>query len=40
LSVPDEVWNAIRRETASSHAYGMATARDIHALSGMIKPMR
>src|SRR5438093_11443135 len=37
LSIPDKTWETIRRETASSHAYGMATARDIHALSGMIK---
>jgi len=40
LSIPDKTWETIRREMASSHAYGMATARDIHALSGMIKPMR
>ena len=37
LSIPDEIWNAIRRETASSHAYGMTMARDIHALSGTVK---
>jgi response regulator RpfG family c-di-GMP phosphodiesterase len=40
LSIPDEIWEAIRRETAASHAYGMTTARDIHALSGIVQPMR
>src|SRR5436309_12470985 len=33
LSTPAKTWATIRRETASSHAHGMATARDIHAPS-------
>jgi response regulator RpfG family c-di-GMP phosphodiesterase len=38
LSIPDETWEMIRRETASIQALGLATASDIQALSGLVKP--
>lgn len=40
LNIPDEIWEAIRRETASNHSYGMTTASDIRALSGTVNPTR
>ncbi len=37
LNIPDETWEAIRRETASIQTIGLATASDIQALSGLVK---
>jgi response regulator RpfG family c-di-GMP phosphodiesterase len=33
LNICDETWEAIRRETAAIHSFGLATASDIQALS-------
>jgi response regulator RpfG family c-di-GMP phosphodiesterase len=37
LSIPDEIWEAIRRETAIIQAFAFATASDIQALSKLVK---
>jgi HD-GYP domain-containing protein (c-di-GMP phosphodiesterase class II) len=37
LSIPDETWEAIRRETAAIQAFALATASDIQALSKQVK---
>jgi response regulator RpfG family c-di-GMP phosphodiesterase len=38
LSIPDETWELIRRETSAIQAYAFATASDIHALTTLVKP--
>ena len=38
LSIPDETWKVIRRETVAIQAFAFATARDIQALSKPVKP--
>ncbi len=37
LNIPEETWMAVRTETASIHSFGLATASDIQALSGLVK---
>jgi response regulator RpfG family c-di-GMP phosphodiesterase len=37
LSIPDETWEAIRRETAAIQAFAFATASDIQALARLVK---
>jgi HD-GYP domain-containing protein (c-di-GMP phosphodiesterase class II) len=37
LNVPEETWEAVRTETASINRFGLATASDIQALSGLVK---
>jgi response regulator RpfG family c-di-GMP phosphodiesterase len=37
LNIPEETWEAIRRETAAIPSFGLATASDIQALSGLVK---
>ncbi len=37
LSIPDETWEVIRRETAAIQAFAFATASDIQALSKLVK---
>ena len=37
LSIPNETWEAIRRETAAIQAHAFATASDIQALSKLVK---
>jgi response regulator RpfG family c-di-GMP phosphodiesterase len=37
LSIPDETWEVIRRETAAIQAFAFATASDIQALSKPVK---
>ena len=37
LSIPNETWEVIRRETAAIQAYAFATASDIQALSKLVK---
>ncbi len=37
LNIPEETWEAICRETASIQTFGLATASDIAALSGLVK---
>jgi HD-GYP domain-containing protein (c-di-GMP phosphodiesterase class II) len=37
LNISDEIWEAIRMETAAAQAFGPATASDIQALSGLVK---
>jgi response regulator RpfG family c-di-GMP phosphodiesterase len=37
LNIPEETWEAVRTETASIHRFGLATASDIQALSGLVK---
>src|SRR5437879_5648338 len=38
LSIPDETWEVIRKETAAIQAFAFATASDIQALSKLVKP--
>jgi HD-GYP domain-containing protein (c-di-GMP phosphodiesterase class II) len=37
LSIPDETWKVIRKETAAIQAFAFATASDIQALSQQVK---
>ncbi len=37
LSIPDETWETIRRETAAIQAFAFATASDIQALGKLVK---
>ena len=37
LSIPDETWEVIRKETAAIQAFAFATASDIQALSKLVK---
>jgi len=37
LSIPDETWEVIRRETAAIQAFAFATASDIQAVSKLVK---
>ena len=37
LSIPGEIWEVIRRETAAIQAFAFATASDIQALSKLVK---
>ncbi len=37
LNIPEETWEAVRAETASTQSFGSATASDIQALSGLVK---
>jgi HD-GYP domain-containing protein (c-di-GMP phosphodiesterase class II) len=37
LNIPEETWEAVRGETASIQNFGLATASDIQALSGLVK---
>jgi response regulator RpfG family c-di-GMP phosphodiesterase len=37
LSIPDETWEVIRRETAAIQGFALTTAGDIHALSDLVK---
>ena len=37
LKIPDETWEAIRKETAAIQAFGLASASDIQALSKLAK---
>jgi response regulator RpfG family c-di-GMP phosphodiesterase len=37
LSIPNKMWEAIRRETAALQGFSSAVASDIFALSGMVK---
>jgi len=38
LNIPEETWETVRTETASIRSLGLATASDIQALSGSVKP--
>jgi response regulator RpfG family c-di-GMP phosphodiesterase len=37
LSIPDETWEVIRRETATIQAFALATASDIQAMGKLVK---